>query len=86
MDNHRNAPQGIHAQRDEPLLAGCVGVFDRESAFIAQRLFGMGKAHAMLAKVAARLGWVKFKRNSPLCILNAYCQEHGRVGFTGCQN
>ena len=57
----RTRPQGIHPQRDESLLAGCIGVFDRESYFIAKRLLGMCKANTVLAKIAACLDRVKFK-------------------------
>ena len=43
----------------ETLLTRCIGVFDRYRRFVAERLFGMRETHAVLAKVAARLGGVE---------------------------
>ena len=64
LHNHQHAPQGVHAQRDETLLAGCIGVFDCEGIFIAKRLLGMCKAHTMLSKVAACLDRIELKLHS----------------------
>jgi hypothetical protein len=74
MDNHQHTPQCVHAQRYEPLLTNRIGVFEGHCHVIAKRLLGMGKAHAMLAKVAARLGGIELEVHALVCISNAYCQ------------
>ena len=72
MNNDEYSPEGIHAQRDEPLLAFGIRVFDRSCHRISQCLLSMRKTNAVLAQVGTSFDRIELERHSSLCILYAY--------------
>jgi hypothetical protein len=59
VDDDVHPAQGIHAQRDEPLLILSIRVFDRHRQRIARRLLGVREADLVLAKVGLGFGWIE---------------------------
>ena len=74
VNHHKHPAQRINSQRDEPLLAQGIWVFDRVCHRIAKRLLGMRETNPVFSQVGLCLGWVKLERHAALCIRNAYAQ------------
>jgi hypothetical protein len=73
MNDHQQTSQCVHAQRHKTPLTERIEVFERDRHIVAKRLLGVREAHAMLAKVAARLGWIELELHALVCISDAYC-------------
>jgi hypothetical protein len=75
IDHDQHAPQRIGAQRDEPLLAFGIRIFDRDRLRITQRLLGVRKAHPMPAQLGASLGGIELNLHGismhTICMLSS---------------